>query len=397
MNQFVIRFCFCVLFSFSAALLFAGINSGEYRLVWEDTFEGPELDETTNWVIETIGDGGNNEYQRYRRENISVGIDPTSGKSCLIIASKKENYNNYQFTSGRLKTEGKISFKYGKVEGRIKLPRTANGLWPAFWMMGADYSQVGWPKCGEIDILETGNAAGIANGTQDRYFNGHFHWGESWNGGAYPNWGKSVTNDYGIQDDEFHLYTLEWDRNSIKMFLDQDKYPDKEPYLELGISGSAEPGDVARYFHKPFYIILNVAVGGNLTGITGNSNVNKITALNEENNFEARMYVDYVRVYQKGEEGEEFHGPGSVSGIKEPSFPEQRYSVYPNPAADYIKVRGEDTPARISVINLVGSVISDKLNSDYLDVSGIRPGNYLLRIETKEGNVEVHKFLKDYK
>ena len=276
---------------------------GEYKLVWEDTFDGTTLDEAGKWSVEVNGQGGGNqEYQYYRRENLSVGIDPVSGESCLIITGKKESFSGKSFTSGRLRTAGKMSFKYGKIEGRVKIPHTANGLWPAFWMMGANYSQVGWPKCGEIDIFEMGNVNGIRNNTQDRYFGGHFHWGESYNGGAYPNTGSSKTNPYSIQGEEgdFHLFTVIWTSGSVKMYLDLDKYPDNQPYTQMSIGGNT-------YFNKPFYVIFNLAIGGTYTGITGNDNFSKITALNEDNNYEAKMYVDYVKVYQRGDEGEEFH------------------------------------------------------------------------------------------
>lgn len=284
------------------------IGSGEtngYKLVWEDLFNGTALDET-NWKIEVNGNGGgNSELQYYRRENISVGIDSVSGNSCLIITAKKESFSGKTCTSGRLTTSGKMSFKHGKIEASIKLPKTANGLWPAFWMMGQDYSSVGWPKCGEIDILEMGNNNGIKRGTQDRYFSGWFHWGESWNGGAYPNWGRDTTSVTGIQDD-FHLFTLIWDDQYLKLYFDLDKNPAATPYVQMAINGADVPGNAAHYFHKKFYAIFNLAIGGNFTQIW---DINKITALNAENNYQANMYIDYIKVYQKGAADEEYSGP----------------------------------------------------------------------------------------
>ncbi|HET7734076.1 MAG TPA: glycoside hydrolase family 16 protein, partial [Paludibacter sp.] len=108
-------------------------GSDKYKLVWEDNFSKPVLDEA-NWTIVVNGKGGGNrELQYYRKENISVGKEPVSGENCLIITAKKENYRGKKATSGRLSTQGKVSVKYGKIEARIKLPKTANGLWPAFW------------------------------------------------------------------------------------------------------------------------------------------------------------------------------------------------------------------------------------------------------------------------
>lgn len=267
-------------------------GSGEidgYKLVWEDTFNDGEIN-SDFWTIEVNGNGGgNNELQYYREENISIGIDSASNTKCLIITAKKENYLGKTCTSGRLITRDKVTFKYGKVEARIKLPKTANGLWPAFWMMGNDISQVGWPKCGEIDILEMGNFNGIANGTQDRYFNGAMHWGEAWNTHRFFDMNK--TNEYSLQDN-FHLFTVEWDAESIRMYIDKDKFPEAAPYFKMGIYDTNDKS-AGSYFHKPFFILFNLAVGGDFTRIW---DINKVTALKDG---EAKMYIDFVKIYQK--------------------------------------------------------------------------------------------------
>lgn len=265
----------------------------QYKLIWEDNFEGNELDEDNNWTVTINGKGGGNkELQYYRRENISIGQEPESGVSCLIINAKKENYRSKKATSGRLSTQNKMSFKYGLVEARIKLPKTKNGLWPAFWMLGKSWPNTPWPRCGEIDILEMGSGKGIKLGLQNRYFNGACHWGESFNKGAYPNFSYPAISDYSLQEG-FHLYTLIWDENSIKMYLDLDKHPNNEPYFEMEISGKDTPDSPARYFHNEFFLIFNLAIGGNFTGIW---DINQVTGLK---NGDAQMYVDYVRVYQK--------------------------------------------------------------------------------------------------
>jgi len=280
----------------------------EYKLVWQDNFDGTKLDETHHWTIVLNGKGGGNrEMQYYKRGNIEVGKEPVSGENCLIITAKKEKYYSKKFTSGRLTTQNKLSFKYGKIEARIKPPRTANGLWPAFWLLGNDYPKALWPKCGEIDIMEMGNHVGIVESSQDRYFNGACHWGEQFNHGKYPNYAKASTGPYSLQD-SFHLYTLIWDENAIKMYLDLDKFPDNPPYFEMPIQGKKLPNEVANYFQKPYFIVFNLAVGGNFTGIIDKK---QITALKDG---EAKMYVDYVKLYQKGVSGEELLLP--TSGIK---------------------------------------------------------------------------------
>lgn len=365
------------------------IGSGEvngYKLVWEDTFNEGTLDETNRWTVEVNGSGGgNSELQYYRRENISVGTEPVSGVGCLIITAKKEAFSAKTCTSGRLTTTNKMSVKHGKIEARIKLPKTANGLWPAFWMLGADYPTVGWPKCGEIDILEMGNVNGITRGTQDRYYSGWFHWGESWNNGSYPNWGKDATNATSIQDD-FHLFTLIWDDAALKLYLDLDKNPSATPYVEMAINGADVAGNAAHYFHKKFNVILNLAIGGNFTQIW---DINKITALSAG---EAKMYVDFVKVYQKGVTGEELTSKvktsiPAVSAVKQ-------FDIYPIPSTNYLKIKGDEVPAGVSIYNMAGSELISKENSSELSVAELKTGNYLIRITDTRGHVETHTFIK---
>jgi len=279
--------------------------------MWEDNFDNPILNETQHWTVEVNGDGGgNNEMQYYRRENISIEQE-SSGVNCLVISAKRENFGGKFFTSGRLVTRGNVSCKYGKIEARIKLPHTGNGLWPAFWMLGEDFPTIGWPRCGEIDILEMGNVDGISQGIQDRFMNGACHWGETWTYNA-----QNSIAAYSLQDD-FHLFTLIWNESDIKMYLDLDKYPNASPYYTMSIVGEDVPGNVSHYFHKSFGILFNLAVGGTYTGIMGDGNISKITALPADGT-PAKMYIDYVRIYQKGIAGEEFYGP---SGIVDTEIP----------------------------------------------------------------------------
>lgn len=261
-----------------------------YQLVWADYFNQPDLD-TRCWTIEVNGDGGgNNELQYYtdRTDNVHMGIEPESGRHCLILTAKKEEYNGKHFTSGRLISKDKVYFTHGKVEALIYLPYTANGLWPAFWMMGNDITQVGWPKCGETDILEMGHGNGITNGKQDRYFNGASHWGTRWD--DHRQHAQDYTNHYSMQGG-FHLYTCYWDEQSMRMYLDHDQFPDVEPYYAINISQGTDPAD---YFHKPNFILFNLAVGGNFPGIW---KPELITALAEDDS--RNMYIDYVKVYQQ--------------------------------------------------------------------------------------------------
>ncbi|MCD7973677.1 MAG: family 16 glycosylhydrolase [Candidatus Azobacteroides sp.] len=374
------------LFFLSFPGMYAHSNEDEYYLVWEDSFDGPELDEANTWTAEiSRSGGGNNELQYYIRENISIGQEPQSGESCLIITAKKENYGSKTCTSGRLNTYGKMSFKYGKLEARIKLPKTANGLWPAFWMLGNDFHTIGWPASGEIDILEMGAKAGIQAGTQDRFFNGACHWGPYWQVNN-PIHDEHVTAPYSLQDD-FHLFTLIWDKNAMKMYLDMDIYPDNPPYLELAIDNVDNLNSPGHYFHKPFFVIFNVAIGGDFVGIW---NILEISALNNANNFQANMYVDYVRLYQKGDEEEELH-IAQPTGIESSSVEETIFSLHHNPQTGELAVRGNEIPQQITIYNLMGQKVGGAENTDKINVSSLSQNMYVVELQTNSGKTEVYK------
>jgi len=363
-------------------------TSAGYHLVWQDNFDGSQLDELNNWSVEVNGDGGgNNELEYYRRENISVGKEPVSGEGCLIITAKKEPFSGKTCTSGRLKTFGKMSFKHGKIEARIKLPHTANGLWPAFWMMGADYPTVGWPRCGEMDILEMGNTNGINRGTQDRYYSTWYHWGESWNGGSYPNWGHDATATGSIQDD-FHLFTLVWNADYLETYLDLDIHPTAAPLAHMAINGTDVAGNAAHYFHKPFYVIFNLAIGGNFTGI---NNISNVTALS---NGDMNMYVDYVRVYQQGVDGEEYNGPALAATDVKPLTTINHYRMFPNPATDHVTIETDQVIDHVSVYTMSGQKIMNISNAKTINTATLASGNYLVKIIDTEGNVETHQLTK---
>lgn len=310
-----------------ACLTIACQAQNEYQLQWSDEFDGTELNRD-NWNVEDNARGGGNaELQYYTPRNISIEKHPVTGESCLVLTAKKEDYGNRPCTSARLNTQDKVTVHYGKVEARIAFPYTADGLWPAFWMLGnnlaknlgnnddvdktkaalAKQGRVVWPKCGEIDICEMGHHKGIENGTQDRYFNGACHWGESFNNGAYPNVGGFYTADYPVQGD-FHLFTLVWTEDSIAMYLDQDKYPETAPYFQLSLRNK-EVNQPGHYFNHPFYLVLNLAVGGFFPNMPAaekyperitfaDPSFQRVTALPADGT-PVKMYVDYIRVYTK--------------------------------------------------------------------------------------------------
>ena len=184
--------------------LFSITSAQDYELVWEEDFDGNSLN-TDNWTYDSPTGvwnwGDNKELQYYSPDNVSVGPDGEGGNA-LIITAKKETRGGYQFTSGRIHTRGKQSFRYGKVEARIKLPVLANGLWPAFWMLGTKNI---WPASGEIDILEAGHGEGISKGTQERSFNGALHWQHASN---YAGYGYQHTAPVGASLYQYNTFTM---------------------------------------------------------------------------------------------------------------------------------------------------------------------------------------------
>lgn len=342
-----------------------------YKLVWQDLFDANELN-SQRWNIEVNGDGGgNNELQYYtdRAENVRLG-DDGKGNGCLILTAKKEVYGGRQATSGRITSKNKIAFKHGKIEAAIKLPKTANGLWPAFWMMGNDYDQVGWPRCGETDIMEFGNATGIKNGTQDRYFNGACHWGQSWEN--HPNYARAVTYQYSLQDDEFHIYTLIWDEEKVAMYVDLDKYPDAEPYYIMTIPATNDTNSPGYYFHKENFILFNLAVGGNFPGIW---DINQITALNESNDYQASMYVNYVKIYQKGtaDESSSFLDKGDMgdAGVEAvAAVLDMNYNG---------KMLNFSDKADVAVYDIAGKIVASHKAVDAVSVADFVPGIYVVK------------------
>ena len=351
------------------------VGTGEtdgYKLVWQDLFDGTSLN-LDRWNIEVNGDGGgNNELQYYtaRLDNVRVG-DDGEGNGCLILTAKKEVYNGKQCTSGRITTKNKIAFKHGKIEAAIKLPQTANGLWPAFWMMGNDFDQVGWPRCGETDIMEFGNATGIANGTQDRYFNGACHWGTAWN--DHRQHANAITNSYSLQDGEFHIYTCIWDQDKVAMYVDLDRNPNASPYYIMTIpettTDQTHPG---YYFHKENFILFNLAVGGNFPGIW---DINSITALNEGNNYQQSMYVNYVKIYQKGtsDESTNFADPGdtTMGGVDGVAAAEMEISYAAGVVT--LPVAGD-----IQVYSASGALVASG-RGEQLSVDGLAAGMYIVK------------------
>jgi beta-glucanase (GH16 family) len=236
-----------------------------YKLVWDDEFNGKKLNKN-DWNYETGGDGwGNNELENYTSRTNNLFL--SSGN--LIIAAHKEDYGGNHYTSARITTQNKKTFTYGRVDIRAKLP-VAHGLWPALWMLGNNISTVPWPKCGEIDIMEL-------VGKNPHQIVASFHWQKA-NGKE-----GTVNNTYSLSSGDFsqkfHVFSLIWSSDSLKILVDNVPY---EKASKQDLSNGTYP------FDKPFFLIFNVAVGGDWPGPPDN-----ITS------WPQRMFVDYVRVFQK--------------------------------------------------------------------------------------------------
>lgn len=255
------------------------------NLVIADEFDVNGALDPLLWSYD-IGDGsdqgipgwGNNELQYYTDRPENVNIE----NGLLVITANQESFEGSSFTSGRIITQGKFEQQYGRFEARIKLP-TGKGIWPAFWLLGTDCDVNPWPQCGEIDVMEyLGDQPTIAFGSVH---------GPGYNGAF------SVGKDYELENDRFdegfHIFGVEWGPDYINYYVDGDLYQTITPDI---VAQEAEDNEDAFtdapqnsgewVFNRPFYIIINIAVGGNLPG-----------APNAETVFPQRMFVDYVRVY----------------------------------------------------------------------------------------------------
>ena len=254
----------------SLLCLSSSLYAQDWQLVWSDEFNGSSLD-TSKWSYQ-IGTGaplmvgwGNNELQYYtnRPDNVNV-----SGGYLHIIA-RRENFGGMQYTSGRIRTKGKGDWRYGKIEMRAKLPR-GRGIWPAFWMLPTDEVFGGWPRSGEIDIMEL-------IGHEPNRIHATIHFANTLYQHQFQT--TSYLLSQGTFNDDFHTFHIEWGQNEIKWYVDSIIYFFRVP---------AHLGTANWPFNERFHILLNVAVGGNWPGSPDSTTV-----------FPQEMLVDYVRVYQR--------------------------------------------------------------------------------------------------
>jgi beta-glucanase (GH16 family) len=245
---------------------FQKLEPRNWQLVWSDDFEGPagQLPDASKWAFDLgTGDGGwgNAELQSYTNNPANISKD---GQGNLVITALR---NGNSFTSARIKTQGLFAQRYGRFEARLKTPY-GPGLWPAFWLLGENIETVGWPQCGEIDIMEL-------RGQEPSVIHGSIH-GPGYSGGNPITKGFGLIN--GRFDTDYHIFAIEWDKDKIDFFVDD--------YLYQRIERSDVPGEWV--YDHPFFILLNVAVGGNYVGFP-----------TPQTPFPQRMIIDYVKVYQE--------------------------------------------------------------------------------------------------
>jgi len=232
------------------------------RLVWQDEFEGDNLN-LSDWKHEIGGSGwGNNELEYYQEKNTTVR------DGYLIITAEKENVGGKNYTSSRIITQGKKEFQYGRIDIRALLPQ-GQGIWPALWMLGNDISTVDWPACGEIDIMEM-----IGGTDKDNTLHGTAHWD---NAGSHASHGGNTSLPTPkIFADEFHVFSIVWTPTTITWYLVDVQFHVMD----------TTPAELSEFQHK-YYFIFNVAVGGNWPG-----------SPDAATRFPQRMVVDYIRVFQ---------------------------------------------------------------------------------------------------
>ena len=276
-----------------AAFSLSAQNKAGYELKFEDNFDGNKLNEK-NWNYELHEPGWvNSELQAYIKSDKNVYV---KNGNLVIQPIKEETKNGNKFTSGRINTMGKHDFKYGLFEARLKVPR-GKGFLPAFWMMPTDESKYGsWPKCGEIDIMEV-----LGDKLNTSYATLHF-------GEPHTMAQKTKLLKKGNFADEFHVFACEWEPGLIKFYVDGEEIASFDDWFTKKLYDDEEPYPAP--YNQPFYLILNVAVGGNWPGYP-----DARTTFDEK----AQMVVDYVRVYQKKSYNENVTKKEEIVDVRAPA------------------------------------------------------------------------------
>lgn len=247
-----------------------GPEAAPWTLVWSDEFAGPAgaPPDASKWRFALGGDGwGNQELQLYTERPDNGALD---GNGALVITARREAVGGNAFTSARIFSKGHFEQVYGRFEARLRLP-SGRGFWPAFWMLGANVDAVGWPKCGEIDIMEE-------RGAQPWRVSGAVH-GPGHSGGNALIAGFEEPGRVPLSND-FHVYAVDWDAEELRFYVDDQQYH--------SVRKSRMPPAATWVYDHPFFLLLNLSVGGNFGGPP-----------DETTPFPETLVADYVRVYAR--------------------------------------------------------------------------------------------------
>ncbi|TCN59518.1 T9SS C-terminal target domain-containing protein [Flavobacterium circumlabens] len=328
-----------IFYTLSCMLLFnLSAKAQNYQLVWSDEFNGTGAPDNSKWSYELGGNLRNSELQYYT--NSTNNIKQNAGN--LEITVIKEAVGGKQYTSGSITTLNKASWTYGKIEGRLKMPK-GQGLWAAFWTLGTNYASAGWPKSGEIDIMEHINSETIIHGTA------HY--------GGLNDVHVQNANTYSVDVTQWHTYSVVWDANYIKWYVDDVLFH------QLQITGGQ---NYTEEFHLPQYILINLPIGGSWPGSPDATTV-----------LPATMYCDYIRVYKN---------------IDTTPVPVSSISI--SPASANVALNGSQTlktsfvPANATNLKLTWTSNNNAVaNVDNLGVvTGVSVGSAIITATTEDGN-----------
>lgn len=326
-----------------------------YRLIWSDEFDMNQTPDISNWGYDLGNNGyGNNEVQNYTNSSENVRIE----NGILIIEAKKGTNG---WTSARLKSQGKRSFTYGRIEFRAKLP-AGSGTWPALWMLGESVSTAGWPACGEIDIMEhVGKNPGVVQAA--------LHTPSS--NGNTQNKGSSTVNEFSTT---FHIYAVEWSESKMDFFIDNNLY-----YTYAPVTRNVQTWP----FFNPSFIIMNIAMGGNWgsdtkyeTGGLKNGIDPTLTSV--------RMEVDYVRYYTK-------ETKLAIDLVKNTN---DNFTLYPNPANNDISIEPSSKISKATIINSYGQQLLQFSPFQTNNIESLSSGIYTVLIIDTKNSRHTLQFIK---
>lgn len=351
-------------FTFISLLLFCTTvaSAQNWSLVWEDNFSANDLDET-KWTHQ-IGTGsqyglwgwGNGELQFYQAENTTI----SNGIATISVKQEPDGIvnswgNSSYYSSSRITTKDLFSFRYGKVEARIK-SIDGQGFWPAFWLLPVDGD---WPCDGEIDIMEHWGNNYLTNSTTGAAHIGTCPYSQSTH--FYQNFSSYIST--GSYADDFHTYSIIWKEDTIKWYVD-----DVEQFTLTPSSFSSIPNQSDWPFNSnQWYIILNLAI------TQSGPNVNTV--------FPNKIEIDYVRVYQDNVSAKDHEAIDEIV-------------VYPNPANSFLNIQGENLKS-LTLSNIEGRIVlqEELLSNKPIDVGSLNRGLYLLKIENHIGQITNHKII----